>query len=93
MSNLDIIVVGSITDPGHDYICEECDQLLDVRYRRDEKPVAVTCPICGSGNTHKLISAPAVKIWWKNAAASNDSSEMTPKYRPPIRNRAAQGGQ
>lgn len=82
------IVVGKITDPGHDYQCLTCIEIFEARYRRDEKPLAVTCPICNSGDTQKLIAMPATAIWWRNALASSDAAEMTPRFRTGVsRNR------
>ena len=83
------IVVGDITKPGHDYICKLCAELFEVRYGRDEKPVAVLCPICGTGRTNKIISVPALRIWWKDALSSEDASRMAPRFQKAVQNRAA----
>lgn len=82
------IILGDITKPGFDYRCEECAEIFEVRYGRDEKPFAVTCPVCDSGRTSKLISMPTTRIWWKNPKASSDASGLTPKHLKPARNRA-----
>jgi putative FmdB family regulatory protein len=81
------IVVGDVTHPGHDYQCLTCLEIFEVRYRRDDKPVAVTCPICNTGDTHKLIAMPATSIWWRNPLASSDAAEMAPRFRTGVKNK------
>jgi putative FmdB family regulatory protein len=85
----DIIVLGDVKDPGHDFRCASCAEIFEVHYRRDKRPGYVICPICGSGETQKLIAAPAIGIRWRNAAASSSAADMVPKYLKPTRNRAA----
>ena len=75
----------------YDYRCEECAELFEMTFAsRDEylKTIAVTCPVCGTGRTKKIVSAPAVRIWWKDATSSSDALSMRPKFKKPARNRA-----
>lgn len=77
----EIIVVGRITDPAHDYQCRTCCELFEVRYRRDEKPLAVLCPVCGSGDTGRMIATfPLTRIWWADARSSVDAAQMKPRW-------------
>jgi hypothetical protein len=81
------VVVGNVADPGHDYQCLTCLEIFEAHYRRDEKPLAVTCPICKCGDTQKIIAMPATSIWWRNALASSDAAEMTPRFRTGVKSK------
>ena len=75
----------------YDYRCEECAEIFEQRFKsRDDyrKTIAVTCPICGTGLTHKIVSAPAISIWWKDPLSSEDSGRLRPSFRPAVSNRA-----
>lgn len=75
-----------------DYRCETCaeiwEQTFDSREQAKKETVLVTCPVCGSGRTCKIMSAPALKIWWKDARSSVDSWQMRPSFRKGVRNKA-----
>jgi putative FmdB family regulatory protein len=78
----------------YDYRCEECAEIFEQDFKsRDDyrKTVAVTCPTCGSGLTRRIVSAPAVSIWWKNAAAAPDAWSMRPRFHPATRSKALSG--
>jgi predicted nucleic acid-binding Zn ribbon protein len=32
------------------YLCEDCEEIVDVLYRYGEKPEKIICPECGSEN-------------------------------------------
>ena len=85
---IDSIHIGDVTKTAHDYLCSRCDEMFTVHYSRDKKPFAVTCPICASGETSKIICAPAIKVRWRDARSASDSSQMKPKYKSPVKNRA-----
>jgi putative FmdB family regulatory protein len=85
------VIIGDITKPGYDYRCEECAEIFEVHYGRDEKPLAVTCPICKSGRTSKIMSVPALRVRWKNALASNEAMDMAPRFYKRAKNRALEG--
>jgi len=84
------VVLGDIRKPGHDYLCDMCAELFEVRYSQDKKPIAVTCPICGSGRTNKVLNMPATSIWWKDAMSSSDVGDLTPRMRRASKNRHIQ---
>lgn len=81
------IVMGDVTAPAHDYQCLTCLEIFEVRYSRDEKPIAVNCPVCESGDTHKLIAMPATSIWWRDPLASSDASGLTPRFKTGVSKR------
>ena len=85
---IDSIHIGDVTQPAHDYLCSTCAEMFTVHYSRDNKPIAVTCPICASGLTGKIFCAPAVKVRWKDARSASDSSQMKPKFKSAATNRA-----
>lgn len=81
------IVVGDIRQPAHDYRCETCAEIFIARYSNNNRPIAVLCPVCGSGLTKKLISMPAVKVWYKGPC--EDMAQASPRFREPAQNKAA----
>lgn len=67
----------------YDYICELCTEIFETEHPMTGPPPSrpVKCPVCGTGHVHKIIiSTPAIKIWWRNARASEDAGSMAPKF-------------
>lgn len=68
--------------PHYDYQCEKCAEVFEATHSMNFKGVTV-CPICGTGETHKVfLQCPGISIWWKDANTSptGDASGMRPKY-------------
>ena len=64
----------------YDYQCNTCTEIFEVKHPMDFKGV-VLCPICESGDTHKIIlSCAAIKIAWRDPRSSSNAAEMRPKY-------------
>ena len=63
--------------PTYTYLCKECDvPFEEVRSMNDlDRPAP--CPECGGGDTHRIISAPAVVIDWRDS----DSLARTKRFR------------
>ncbi len=73
-----------------DYRCEECVEVFEINYQKaDGSPDIVTCPVCGSGLTRRLMTMPSVTLDWWNAAASSDSSGIHKRHRPASKPRRA----
>jgi putative FmdB family regulatory protein len=75
--------------PQYDYMCTECDELwiedLPMKFRG-----FVTCPICGTGRTKRIIlEAPAMTLNWWNARASADTDGITKRFRSKSVNKKA----
>jgi putative FmdB family regulatory protein len=47
--------------PLYEYACESCGQRFE-RIRKFSDPPLETCPLCGAGPVHKLVSSPAIQF-------------------------------
>lgn len=74
----------------YDYQCQDCTEIFEVRYSLNNRPRAVVCPVCGSGNTRKLIICPAISVQWKDPASSEDASRMKHKFMPSVASQTAE---
>jgi putative FmdB family regulatory protein len=73
--------------PYYDYHCEQCGELFEAEHGMEgPDPLhPVICPVCRTGDVNKVIlSAPAVRIWFKNPRLATHPDEKTPKYMPPV---------
>jgi len=75
--------------PRYDYRCEMCAEIFEASHPM-EGPRHVSCPVCKTGHVHRVfISAPAIKIWWKDARSSSDSDGMKPRFMQSTRRKTA----
>ena len=62
--------------PLYEYQCENCGQRFE-QIQKFSDPLADTCPKCGGGPVHKLISSPAIQFkgsgWYITDYAKKDS--------------------
>lgn len=68
----------------YDYRCQTCTEIFEVRYSLNNPPRAIICPVCGSGDTHKLIICPAISIRWRDPRSSEDAGRMRNKFIPSV---------
>ena len=61
--------------PIYEYRCEGCNRKSDVLWRNFSPPDAIECSTCGSGNTHRVISAVAL-----HKSMKTQMSELDSKY-------------
>ena len=45
----DMVMMGEV----HNYLCSNCNEIVDVLYSYGEKPEKIVCPECGSENLKK----------------------------------------
>jgi len=77
--------------PHYDYQCKECAEVFEKEHPMDNKD-PVECPVCGTHLTHKIIlRAPAIYVYWKNAAASSNAS--VPKFMRGTKSKSADSAQ
>ena len=69
----------------YDYRCNDCSEVFDEKHPMDFKGVVI-CPICLSGDTHKLVVMPAVKLDWKDTRTRlrNPADQLARRYRGSI---------
>jgi len=48
--------------PLYEYECEKCGHRFEQIQKKFSDPPAETCPKCGSGPVHKLMSSPAIQF-------------------------------
>jgi len=49
--------------PTFDYLCQDCEQRFEELFLSiSQIPAQALCPVCGSGHTRRLISAPAARV-------------------------------
>jgi putative FmdB family regulatory protein len=62
--------------PLYEYKCENCGQRFEL-IQKFSDPLADTCPKCGGGPVHKLMSSPAIQFkgsgWYITDYAKKDS--------------------
>jgi putative FmdB family regulatory protein len=64
----------------YDYQCNACTEIFEVKHPMNFKGV-VLCPVCESGDTHKIIlSCAAIKFAWRDPRSSSDALGLKPKY-------------
>lgn len=69
--------------PYYDYRCELCTEIFEASHPMEgpSPGTVVKCPVCGTGRVRRIfISVPAMKIWYRNAAASSDAESMRPRF-------------
>jgi putative FmdB family regulatory protein len=64
--------------PLYEYECEACGQRFE-RIQKFSDPIADTCPLCGEGPVHRLMSSPAIQFkgagWYITDYAKKGKSE------------------
>ncbi len=73
--------------PAYDYRCEDCAELFEKRHPMAGPEYPVQCPVCQSGNVHKVLFCPAITVNWRDPRSSSDVSGLRPKYIPPAQGR------
>lgn len=67
--------------PAYDYICNDCTEIFERKHSMLFEGT-VQCPVCSSGRTRKIVmSAPALRIWFKDASSSTSCESLRPKFR------------
>ena len=78
--------------PQYDYRCEKCTEIFEVAHPMSGPVGILKCPVCGTGEIHKIfLQVPAIRIWWQDARSSptGDASGMMPQFMPSVRNKRA----
>ena len=73
--------------PAYDYQCEDCAEIFEKQHPMSGPLYPIQCPVCSSGNVHKVIICPAITVAWRDPRSSSDVSGLIPKYHPPARGR------
>ncbi len=61
--------------PIYEYACNSCSHVTSAFIRRGDAPASVVCEHCGATDTHKVISAIAVRLGPLNENKGKPSEE------------------
>lgn len=63
--------------PMYDFKCRECGSTFEKLVRFSTKS-AVACPCCGSEQTRKMISMPAMTLWTDHDGGRQQAPSLVP---------------
>ncbi len=69
--------------PIYEYVCESCEGHFDRLFTSINRvPAEVSCPICQSSDTRRLVSVPAIHTEGKGGKKTEGEEAPSPK--PPV---------
>ncbi len=71
--------------PTYEYRCNDCDRFFEELFLSlNRLPEQIRCPACGSANTRRLISAPAVRLSGATPAEPASASSSEGRLQGPV---------